>query len=118
MTLGTTDSPDSDFVTQAARNRTDSDCDVLRGAMHLVIDADDKFTVEFRSECLNRMIFFGVDSLRSAVSHLGFHYHTERNHQSLGNWIIDPGEEVDREIGAMYRRDRLGGLLRYNHSAA
>jgi hypothetical protein len=41
------------------------------------------------------------------------HYHEERNHQSLENRIIDPGEEVGRGEGVIDCRERLGGMLRY-----
>ncbi len=37
----------------------------------------------------------------------------ERNHQSLENRIIDPGEEVGREEGVIECRERLGGMSRY-----
>ena len=148
--VGITDSPDSDFMKQAARNLTDPDCDVLRDATHLIIDLDTKFTDDFRtmlrdegvkcvrtpnrapdcnsiaerwvlsikSECLNRMIFFGVDSLRRAVSAFILHYHTARDHQELENAIIEPGDEVGRSAGEIRRHDRLGGVLRYYHRAA
>ena len=46
------------------------------------------------------------------------HYHAERNHQGLGNDIIEPGDEVGRTDGEIERRERLGGLLRYYHRQA
>jgi hypothetical protein len=43
------------------------------------------------------------------------HYHRERNHQGLGNALID-GEQQDVEgAGRIVRRDRLGGLLSFYH---
>ena len=45
-------------------------------------------------------------------------YHTERNHQGLGNRIIDPGGEVGKEDGDVRCRERLGGMLRYYHREA
>jgi hypothetical protein len=36
----------------------------------------------------------------------------ERNHQGLGNRLIDGGVEVGRRTGAVHWRERFGGLLR------
>jgi transposase InsO family protein len=64
------------------------------------------------SEGLNRMIFLGEKMLRRAVSSYLDHYHRERNHQSLDNSIIVPGDEVGCSTGGVKCRERLGGLLR------
>lgn len=70
-----------------------------------------------KSECLSRMIFLGVASLRRAVAEYVAHYNAERSHQGIGNEI--PAREGERrEAGLVVRRDRLGGLLRYYHRAA
>jgi hypothetical protein len=45
------------------------------------------------------------------------HYHQERNHQGLGNKIIDPDFSSDGE-GEVKCRQRLGGLLRYYYRDA
>ena len=45
------------------------------------------------------MIFFGERSLRKAVQEFLLHYHGERNHQGLGNKVIEPGEEVVSLVG-------------------
>ena len=66
-----------------------------------------------KSECLSKLLFFGEKSLRKALAEFTTHYHEERNHQSLENRIIDPGEEVGRDEGVIDCRERLGGLLRY-----
>ena len=71
-----------------------------------------------KSECLNRMIFFGEKSLRKALREFTAHYHQERNHQGLGNNIIIPGEEVGRREGSISRRERLGGMLSYYYRDA
>ncbi len=52
-----------------------------------------------KSECLDRVIFFGEPSLRRALREFGEHFHHERNHQGLGNRIIDAGTEVGRTQG-------------------
>ena len=71
-----------------------------------------------KSETLSRMIFFGEKSLRRAVTAYLEHYHAERNHQGLGNELIDPGEEVGAVAGKIACRERLGGMLRYYYRDA
>ena len=61
------------------------------------------------------MILFGEGHLRRAIDQYLAHYHAERNHQGLGNELID-GEV--RTVGETASRDRLGGLLRYYYRAA
>jgi len=46
------------------------------------------------------------------------HYHTERNHQGLGNVRIAPAPANEVESGRVVRRDRLGGLLTYYYRIA
>ena len=45
-------------------------------------------------------------------------YHGERNHQGLGNQLIQPGESVGKAEGEIRCSERLGGLLRYYYRAA
>jgi len=63
-------------------------------------------------------IFFGGRSLRVAVAEFLIHFHAERNHQGLGNRLIEPGEEVGRTAGEVVCRERLGGMLRYYYRQA
>ena len=78
----------------------------------------ERFMRSLKSECLDRLIFFGEASLRRALREFGQHFHHEGNHQGLGNRIIDPGEEVGRTDGEVRCRNRLGGLLRYYYRTA
>jgi len=78
----------------------------------------ERFHRSIKEECLDRMIFFGENMLWRAVRQYIDHYHGERNHQGLGNRIIEPGEEVGRAEGAIEYRERLGGLLRYYYRKA
>ena len=78
----------------------------------------ERFMRSLKSECLNRMIFFGEASLRRALKEFGRHFHHERNHQGLKNRIIDAGNEVGRTNGEVLCRRRLGGLLRYYYRNA
>jgi len=78
----------------------------------------ERFMRSIKEECLNRMIFFGENSLRRAVKEYLEHYHAERNHQGLENRLIDPGEEVGRTEGTIECHQRLGGMLNYYHRKA
>jgi hypothetical protein len=79
----------------------------------------ERFMRTVKQECLDRMIFFGENSLRNAVSEFLAHYHRERNHQGLGNRLIQPGPEVACNQGNVEcRAPRLGGLLRYYYRRA
>jgi putative transposase len=78
----------------------------------------ERFHLSIKSECLDRMIFFGERSLRNACNEFLLHYHEERNHQGLGNNILEPGDEVGSIVGKIECRERLGGLLRYYYRDA
>ena len=71
-----------------------------------------------KTECIDRMIFFGRKSLENAVREYVEHYHAERNHQGLGNELIEPVDDADTVAGRIECRDRLGGLLKYYHRRA
>ena len=78
----------------------------------------ERFHLSIKSECLERMIFFGEKSLRRAVDAYLDHYHQEPNHQGLDNQIINPRDEVGHDEGEIRCRERLGGLLRYYYRDA
>ena len=78
----------------------------------------ERFMKSIKSECLEKMIFFGDHSLRRAVKEYLAHYHVERNHQGLSNRIIEPSDEVGQTDGVIACKQRLGGLLRYYHRQA
>ena len=71
-----------------------------------------------KSECLDRMIFFSEGSLRKAIEAYLVHYHAERNHQGLGNRLIDPLPFPPGGNGPVRCRDRLGGMLRFFYREA
>ncbi|QDU82502.1 Integrase core domain protein [Polystyrenella longa] len=73
----------------------------------------ERFMKSLKSECLNKMIFFGQHSLERALKEYVAHYHSERNHQGLDNQLIEPGEHVGCVAGKIECRERLGGLLKY-----
>ncbi|MFT5105956.1 MAG: putative transposase [Pseudoalteromonas tetraodonis] len=78
----------------------------------------ERYMRSMKSECLGRMIFFGRRLLERALNQFVAHYHGERNHQGLGNRIIDAGNEVGKKVGDVERREHLGGMLRYYHREA
>jgi putative transposase len=78
----------------------------------------ERFVRSIREECLDRLIRFGERRLFRALAEFVAHYHGERNHQGLGNELIDPAAAVAGATTQVRCRDRLGGLLRYYHRAA
>jgi putative transposase len=78
----------------------------------------ERYFRSMKSECLDRMIFFGQRPLERALMHFAAHYHEERNHQGLGNKLINPGNEVGQKVGEVQCRERLGGMLRYFYRTA
>ena len=61
--------------------------------------------------CLDRMILFGETSLRRALRAYVIHYHSERNHQGVGNRLLEPLATVSSINEPIQRRERLGGML-------
>jgi transposase InsO family protein len=78
----------------------------------------ERFVRTIKSECLDRMIFIGEASLRRAVAQFMAHYHTERNHQGLGNRLIRGEQPAVPSHRAIERRVRLGGMLSFYRCAA
>jgi hypothetical protein len=68
-----------------------------------------------KQECLSKLILFGEASLRRAIGEFVEHFHTERNHQGKGNFLLFPTKnKIDsRRPRSVYCRERLGGLLKY-----
>ncbi|MFH1572413.1 MAG: integrase core domain-containing protein [Acidobacteriota bacterium] len=76
----------------------------------------EKFVRSIKDECLSQIIPLGERHLRRAVTEYTEHYHFERNHQGLGNELIErPTLEVR---GRVQCRERLGGVLKYYHRRA
>jgi len=76
----------------------------------------ERFVRSIKEECLNKVILFGERHLQRAIDQYLAHYHRERNHQGLGNQIIDPAQAT--EVGEIICRERLGGLLKFYSRAA
>ena len=78
----------------------------------------ERFVRSIKESCLERLILFGENSLRTAVQNFVSHYHSERNHQGLGNRLILPDPAHLRSAGGIECRRRLGGTLNYYYRAA
>jgi putative transposase len=78
----------------------------------------ERFVRSIKEECLNRMIFFGQASLRRAIAQYVTHYHCERNHQGLGNRLLQPIADINELHHPVRRCERLGGILSYYHRQA
>jgi transposase InsO family protein len=78
----------------------------------------ERFVRSIKEECLNRMIFIGQASLRSAVAEYTDHYHRERNHQGLDNRLIHAPAIIAANDGAIHRHMRLGGTLNFYYRKA
>ena len=77
----------------------------------------ERFVRSIKDECLERVIPLGERHLRQTIREFVEHYHGERNHQGLGNELIDRAPPPQR-VGRIRRRQRLGGLLNYYYRAA
>jgi Integrase core domain len=73
----------------------------------------ERFVLSIRSECLDRIVPLGEAHIRRAVREYVEHYHGERNQQGLANRLIVPGPDPANSNGAVGRRERLGGLLKF-----
>jgi len=73
----------------------------------------ERFVRSIKEECLSRLILFGEASLRRALREYVAHYHTERNHQGVGNRLLEPRAMVSSSNDPIYCRERLGGILNF-----
>jgi putative transposase len=78
----------------------------------------ERFVRSIKESCLERMILFSEDALRTSVREFMAHYHNERNHQGIGNVLIFPQPKPIDRTGPVRCRSRLGGMLNYYDRAA
>ena len=71
-----------------------------------------------KSECLSKIIPLGERHLRLVVSEYVEHYHLERNHQGLGNRLIEQSRGDPPDVGRATCRKRLGGVLNFYYREA
>jgi transposase InsO family protein len=77
----------------------------------------ERFIRSIKTECLDRVVPLGERHLRHLVREFVDHYHTERNHQGIGNELIER-PLVQRTGGPVRRRRRVGGVLNYYYRSA
>lgn len=77
----------------------------------------ERFVRSIKDECLSRVIPFGERHRGRTIAAFIAHYHAERNHQGLGNDLID-AVFPRRGTGCVRRRERLDGVLNYYNRAA
>ena len=63
----------------------------------------ERFVRTIKESCLERMILFGEDALRTAVKQFMAHYHGERNHQGIGNPEPFPDPDLAGRDGVRIR---------------
>ena len=78
----------------------------------------ERFVRSIKEECLDRMILFGEASLRRVLRAYVIHYHSERNHQGVGNRLLEPLATVSLINEPIQCRERLGGMLNYYYCEA
>ena len=69
----------------------------------------ERFVLFIRRECLDRFVPLSERHLRTAVTEYVVHYHTERNHQGLGNELITPLPASANDAGPIVSRERTWG---------
>jgi len=80
----------------------------------------ERYVRSVKEECLSRIIPFGEEGLRRALTEFVAHYHEERNHQGKDNLLLFPSAErpglaKDSAIGCTHRLD---GMLKYYYREA
>jgi hypothetical protein len=78
----------------------------------------ERFVRSVKDECLDRMILFGEASLRRALREYVSHYLSERNHQGLGNRLLEPCATGNSTDGPIQCRERLGGMFNFYYREA
>jgi hypothetical protein len=78
----------------------------------------ERFVCSIKDECLDRMILFGEASLRRTLRSYVAHYHSERNHQGVGNRLLQPLATVHSTDDPIHCRERLGGMLNFYYREA
>ena len=134
--IGIIPEPYNEWMKQMARGLTDCDSGFLVGYRYLIHDRAGVKTIRLprrspnlnafaecwvrtaKEVCVERMIFFGEQSLRVALAELEIYYNQERPHQGLENKIIKPGFENQNPEDQVVCRSRLGNMLNYYYSKA
>ncbi len=78
----------------------------------------ERFVRSVKEECIDRMILFGEASLRRGLREYVSHYHAERNHQGVGNRLLEPYAMSRSTNDPIHCRERLGGMLNFYYREA
>jgi len=70
-----------------------------------------------KEECLSKLLLFGEEALKKALSEYVQHYHHERNHQGLENRLLFPDVQLSSK-GPIEQKQRMGGLLNFYYRKA
>ena len=73
----------------------------------------ERWVLSVKSELLDRLVIFGEDGLRRALTEYVEHDHEERNHRGLDNVILFPQRDHASDDGEVECQERLGGLLKF-----
>ena len=71
-----------------------------------------------RTECLRRVMPLSERHLRTILTEFLIHYHSERNHQGLGNKLLTPPPANSNAGGSIQCRERLGEILNHYYREA
>jgi putative transposase len=77
----------------------------------------ERFVRLIKEECQDRIVPLGELHLRRTLTEFVTDYHGERNHQGLGNELIDRPQRQCL-VGPVRRRQRVGGVLNYYYRSA
>lgn len=77
----------------------------------------ERFIRSIKTECLDRVVPLGERHFRHLVQEFVHHYRAERNHQGIGNELIERSPDR-RTYGPVRRRQRVGGILNYYYRSA
>lgn len=78
----------------------------------------ERFVKSIKTECTDKMIFFGYEMLCNTINEYQIHYNFERNHQGINNELIEPPNEIYNPTNQIICKERLGGILKYYHRKA
>ena len=73
----------------------------------------ERFVRTIKSECTDRLIFFGDRSVYRAVVQFLEYYNRERFHQGMDNELLTRVDSAGSVDGELVCRERLGGMLKY-----
>jgi hypothetical protein len=78
----------------------------------------ERWVLSVKTEILSRLLIFGEDGLRRALSEYVEHFHEERNHQGKDNVLLFPKRDHAKDAGEIKCTERLSGLLRFYYREA